>query len=249
MISAADWKRYVDRLAAIDERAGQAMREYIRRYGTDNRQALIEYAYGLATKYGEASAAMAAEMYDAIAATAPKAIAAAQIAETATGEEVGKAMNAILEKSVNENAIAGGVTRLVKRAGADTILQNAVRDQAEFAWIPSGGETCAFCLMLASNGWKPAGKKSLSGGHATHIHANCKCTYAVRFSEKDDIPGYTPERYLRELDSAPLEPGQSETWKNKINAVRREEYAANREQINAQKRAAYAARKEAEGSQ
>ena len=49
-----------------------------------------------------------------------------------------------------------GVSRLVKRAGADTTLKNAQRDGAEFAWVPHG-DSCAFCLTLASRGWQRAG--------------------------------------------------------------------------------------------
>lgn len=244
MISAADWQRYVDRLAAIDERAARAMREFIRINGIQNTQALIEYAYAIATKYGEASAALAAEMYDAIAETAPQIIALAEVASTATIEEVAETVNGILETSVNENSIAGGVSRLVKRAGADTIIQNAVRDRAEFAWIP-GGDGCAFCLMLASNGWQPASKKSLTKGHAAHIHSNCKCTYAVRFRQSDDIPGYHPERYKKEFADIKLEPGQSPTWKNKINALRRENYEENRDKIREQQDRAAALRRQA----
>ena len=47
---------------------------------------------------------------------------------------------------------ASGVSRLVKRAGADTTPHNAVRDGAEWAWVPHG-DACPFCRMLAYNGW------------------------------------------------------------------------------------------------
>lgn len=51
-----------------------------------------------------------------------------------------------------------GVSRLVKRAGADTTLKNAQRDGAEFAWVPHG-DSCAFCLTLASRGWQRASQR------------------------------------------------------------------------------------------
>ena len=47
-------------------------------------EALINYGYAVATKYGEASAAIAAEMYDATAALAGASVPAAVPAETAT---------------------------------------------------------------------------------------------------------------------------------------------------------------------
>ncbi len=80
-----------------------------------------------------------------------------------------------------------------KLASADTLAKNALRDGAEWAWIPSG-DTCPFCLMLASQGWVKASKKALKNGHCKHIHANCDCTYAVRFSHDTDVAGYDPDK-------------------------------------------------------
>ena len=129
---------------------------------------------------------------------------------------------------------------MVKQAGADTTLRNALRDGAEFAWVPAG-DTCAFCLTLASRGWQRASKKAVKGGHAEHIHSNCDCTYAIRFDGKGGVAGYDPDKYRAMYDAA-----EGDTPREKINAMRRENYAEHREEINAQKRAAYAERKERE---
>jgi hypothetical protein len=129
--------------------------------------------------------------------------------------------------------VAQIIGRKVKQAGADTTLKNAIRDGAEFAWVPHG-DTCAFCMTLASRGWQTASKAALKGGHAEHIHSNCDCEYAIRFSDRDGVRGYEPNRYKRIYDS----------HGGDINAIRREQYQANKEKINAQKREAYAARKE-----
>ena len=125
----------------------------------------------------------------------------------------------------------GRVSRLVKRAGADTTLKNAVRDGAEWAWVPHG-DTCPFCITLASNGWQKASSKVLKGGHAEHIHANCDCEFAIRFDHNTTVAGYDPEKYLKQYRDAGGD----------INKLRRVNYAANKERINAQKRAAYAER-------
>ena len=124
------------------------------------------------------------------------------------------------------------MSRLVKRAGADTTPHNAVRDGAEWAWVPHG-DACPFCRMLASNGWQRASKNLLKKGHAQHIHANCDCEFAVRFSREFDVSGYDPEAYLRQYRDAGSD----------INKLRRIDYAARKDVINAQKRAAYAVRK------
>ncbi|WP_291225020.1 hypothetical protein [Gemmiger sp.] len=135
---------------------------------------------------------------------------------------------------VLSTAYPNGVSRLVKRAGADTTLKNAVRDGAEWAWVPHG-DTCPFCITLASNGWQKASSKVLKGGHAEHIHANCDCEFAIRFDHNTTVAGYDPEKYLKQYRDAGGD----------VNAMRRIDYAANRERINAQKRAAYAERKAA----
>ncbi len=106
--------------------------------------------------------------------------------------------------------------------------------------MPSG-DTCAFRTTLAPRGWQRASKKAVKGGHAEHIHSNCDCTYAIRFDGKGGVAGYDPEKYLRMYEGA-----EGDTPREKINAMRRENYAEHKEEINAQKRAAYAERKERE---
>ena len=200
-------------------------------------EALINYGYAVATKYGEASAAIAAEMYDATAALAGASVPAAVPAETATYGEVTAAVKKSAEYG-NTKTISSAVSRLVKQAGADTTIQNAARDNAQWAWIPSG-DTCAFCIALASRGWQYASKRVMKGNHAQHIHANCDCTFAVRFDEKSSYDSYDPKKYEDIYNSA-----EGSSSKDKINSIRRELYKTNGDTIREQKRIAYAARKE-----
>lgn len=132
-------------------------------------------------------------------------------------DEVAKSVNGAKKQS--EKLIPSAVGRKVKQVGADTTLKNAMRDGAQFAWIPSG-DTCAFCLMLASRGWQYMSKKALKNGHAEHIHANCDCQYAVRFDGKSTVQGYDPDKYLEMYESA-----DGETWEEKVNSMRRIAYA------------------------
>lgn len=229
-ITEKTWAEYIRRLAGLNEKAGQLMAEYIAAHGTDDAKALIAYANALVTKYGEGSAELACQMYDALAAASNVSVPAAVPAATAEYGEVARMVNAT--KNQNPANLPNGVSRLVKRAGADTTLHNAIRDGAEWAWVPHG-DTCPFCIMLASNGWQRASKKLLKGGHAEHIHANCDCEFAVRFNSSTNVAGYDPEKYLQQYRAAGSD----------VKAMRRIDYAKNRERINAQKRAAYAARK------
>lgn len=238
VIPMADWARFFRTLAALDDRAAAELQAFISRRGgleAVDRDALIAYAHGLATKYGEGAAALAAEMYDAVAATSGAAVLAAVPAATATYAETAAAINGTI-KSMDPEIVCGAVGRLVKMAGVDTTMQNALRDGAEWAWIPQG-DTCAYCLMMAGRGWQRASKKSIKNGHAEHIHANCDCTYAVRFDKDTGVEGYDPAAYAEAFDQA-----EGETWREKLNTMRRADYAENRDEINAQKRAAYARR-------
>lgn len=218
------------RLARLNQRAGQLMADYIAAHGTRDTDALIAYAHALVTKYGEGSAELACQMYDALAAAARAGVPAAEPAEPASYGEIARMVQAT---KASPPQMQRGVSRLVKRAGADTTLKNALRDGAEFAWIPQG-DTCAFCLTLASRGWQRASQAAIKGGHAEHIHANCDCEYAVRFDGRTSVAGYDPDAYLAQYNAADGD----------INRMRRVNYAANKERINAQKRAAYAARVE-----
>lgn len=226
-ISAKTWNEYITRLSRLNQKAGQLMREYIDRHGTADTADLIAYAYGLVTKYGEGSAELACQMYDALAEAQGALVPAAEPAETASYNEVARMVNAT--KDQNPANLPSGVSRLVKRAGADTSLRNAARDGAEWAWVPHG-DTCPFCITLASNGWQNASDKVLKGGHAQHVHANCDCEFAIRFDHRTTVAGYDPEKYLAQYNAAGGD----------INAMRRIDYAARKDAINAQKRAAYA---------
>lgn len=219
IISDQVWDAYIKSLKKIDEKAGQEMFRYLAETewfkNGRTKQAAIEYAYALATKYGEAATSLACEMYDAVMeASAGTLWQPATPAPTASYSDVAKAINGTA-KYGNDKLTSNAVSRLVKRAEADTMLQNAVRDGAEVAWIPNG-DTCAFCLALASRGWQKASKKTLMNGHAEHIHANCDCTYAVRPDSSWDVEGYNPDKYKRIYNGA-----EGNTPQEKINSIRR----------------------------
>ena len=232
-ITEKTWVEYIDRLSRLNEEAGQKMADYIASHGTQDVDRLIAYADALVQKYGEGTAELACQMYDAVAQASGVTVPPAEPAAPADYGETAKMVNATRQSPPQ---LQGGVSRLVKRAGADTTLKNAIRDGAEWAWVPHG-DTCPFCLTLASRGWQKASAKALKGSHAEHIHAHCNCEYAIRFDSNTTVAGYDPDKYLEQYNAAGGD----------INAMRRAQYAENRDVINAQKRAAYAARKERNG--
>lgn len=240
-ISKRTWKRYKNKLAAVSKKAADEMERYLKRIGgyDVDPDAVIRYAYALATKYGEAAAAAACEMYDAVASISGANVPRAEPAATATYSETARAVRGTV-KNGSQILLPSTAGRLVKQAGADTTLLNAKRDRAQFAWIPSG-DSCVFCQVIASRGWQPASKAVMRGDHAEHIHANCDCQFAIRFNTRTSYSGYDPERYLEEYEDA-----EGYSSKDKINYLRRKQYAEAKDEINAQKRMAYARRRELE---
>lgn len=236
-ISRSDWQNYIDTLARINQRAAELMESWLDSNPEAPAEQVVDTAYALATRYGEAAASLSCDMYDEIAEAQGARVPPAEPAPTATYGETAKAIRGTMKNG--QSTVPATTARLVKQAGADTILQNAARDGAEFAWIPMG-DTCAFCLTLASRGWQRQSKKARDR-HASHIHANCDCEYCVRFDGKSTVQGYDPDALLEQYYAA-----EGGTPQEKINAMRRAHYAENAPTIRAQKRAAYAARRERE---
>ncbi len=238
-ISQTAWSKYIKSLAAINKKAADLMQTYINEHGFGDSDALLRYAFAISSRYGKAAGALTCRMYDAIATAQGASVPAAEMADLATMNEVASAVYGA--KSFSETVVPAAVAKLVKLVSADTMLQNAARDGAEFAWIPSG-DTCAFCITLASRGWQRQSRKAAKS-HASHIHANCNCEYAVRFNSNSNVKGYDPDKYYEQYSSHDGSPNE------KIKAMRRDIYAENKDEINAQKRAAYARRMEIKRAQ
>lgn len=93
----------------------------------------------------------------------------------------------------------------------ETIIANVGRDRdkgAMFARVPTGTETCTFCLMLASRGAVYHTRKT--AGEWRHFHRGCDCKVVPSFEGDPDaelVQGVKPkelyERYrtLKQIDS------------------------------------------------
>ena len=237
-VSSSAWKSYVDRLSKIDHTAAEKVASWYRNHPDADINELVNITYYYCDHYGSAAAELACEMYEEMADASGKVIKAAEPAMTSTRREIYSAIQGALLRTQNPDAIGAIAGRKVKTVGLDTLINNSLRDGAEFAWIPSG-DTCAFCIMLASNGWQRASKKALKNGHASHVHNNCDCTYAIRFDEKTEVEGYDPDYYKALYDNA-----EGKSWREKVNSMRRNQYVLNRDSINRQKRLAYAIRED-----
>ena len=229
-ISTKAWVQYITKMSKISQKAADLMQAYVQKHGFDDDKALLDYAFALSQRYGQAIGSLSCSMYEATAAAQGVNVPTAEIADLPEYGEVAKAVHGTMKRS--QISVPSTVARLVKQVGADTTLKNAMRDGAQFAWVPHG-DTCSFCITLASRGWQYMSKKALKNGHAEHIHANCDCQYAVRFDGKSGVRGYDPDKYLAQYNAAGGD----------INAMRRMRYKENKDAINARKRELYAERK------
>ena len=215
-ITQAEWNKYIKTMSLLSDTASKEFAEWANNNGGWNaidRNLMAEAAYQIASKYADSSSALAGEMYEAIANAENKIVKRAEMADEVDYGQLAKAINGALKHSTNDNFVSSPVGRAVKQAGADTMLKNASRDGAEFAWIPSG-DSCPFCLVLASNGWRRASKKTTNGNHAEHIHTNCNCQFAIRFNKDTQIEGYDPSIYEKMYYDA-----EGNTWKEKIKTL------------------------------
>ena len=228
-ITTRAWTEYITKMSRISQKAADLMQAWVQKNGFSNDKALLDYAYALSQHYGQAIGALSCQMYEATAAAQGMNIPTAEMAPLPEYGEVAKAVRGTMKQS--QMNVPATLARLVKQVGADTTLKNAERDGAQFAWVPHG-DTCSFCITLASRGWQYMSKKALRNGHAEHIHAHCDCEYAVRFDGRSNVEGYDPDKYLEEYQAAGSD----------INAMRRIRYKENKDAINARKRELYAAK-------
>lgn len=116
-----------------------------------------------------------------------------------------------------------------KRAAGYTTVANGQADRARprFARVPTGSETCPFCIMLASRGF--VYHSARKAGALDHYHPNCDCRIVPCFDSVEVLTamgakrrlsptvyeGYDPNRYFdRYLDDI-------SSGRLKLKAVRR----------------------------
>ena len=117
-ISKQTWNSYITMLRQINEEAAFKVQDYYLKYyyrrPNPDTKALTDYCYAIVNKYGEASAALSAELYDTIALLEGAVVPAAEVAEIASYGEIAKAVNGTLSVSDNAELVSNAVARWVK---------------------------------------------------------------------------------------------------------------------------------------
>ena len=252
-VSDKAWRSYTKRLeaqrkAAYDDAYAWTIKHAAN--GVDMRRLRLMMVEA-ANYHGKATSALAASWFDQMAraegADVMKAVAVNDTAKVRV-RRMAICSNKFLPKLLAGDtegfakAIASTVAADAKRQATNTILLNAQKNGAEYAWIPGGSETCAFCIALASNGWQPASRATAMGEHADHIHDNCECEFAIRFNSDTQYRSFDEKKYEDLYDDA-----DGRSAQDKINSIRRDLYAENKDKINEQHRERYAALHKSEG--
>lgn len=196
------------------------------------REIVAEALASVLPAYADASAQAAADFYDsARELCAGEAIGAAALSGLDIAAVQG-AVRALVQVVVDGGAkerfdreVLGRVDVEMKKAAANSIVENAAKDPAKPRWarVPSGRETCPFCLMLASFGFNTGSKEA-----ASHTHANCDCRIVPQWGD-GSVEGYDPDgmydRYGACLDSIGGRDGVRREW-NALPKGEREAYIA-----------------------
>lgn len=144
----------------------------------------------------DAVALLAAQFYDAAReyciGSALGAVANSQRLPEATNiATVGIIVNATDPASIVDD-LAARLDYECKRSAGDCVFYNGSNDRAKpyYARVPTGSETCPFCLMLASRGFVYRSNKS--AGELDHYHAHCDCRVVPGWGNDAKVGGYDP---------------------------------------------------------
>lgn len=88
-----------------------------------------------------------------------------------------------------------------RRCNWESMVRNCRRSHVRYARVPTGAETCEYCIMLASRGFVYWSKESAE--HANHMHCDC---VVVPGNRSTTIDGYDPDALYRKWKDGDFKP-------------------------------------------
>lgn len=161
----------------------------------DVRRQVVAIMQGVCGTSTDATAQLAAQFYDGLRYYEIGETMGAQPTSGRDSAATEGAVRAFADKLVNDNPdefanlLRSRVDYEIKVAASQTCLENAKRDRRKprFARVPTGIETCDFCLMLASRGFVYHTEAA-----ASHAHSGCDCRVVPSWTSYD-VQGYDPK--------------------------------------------------------
>ena len=160
------------------------------------RDLVVQALEAVMPTYTDAAAQAGADLYDAV---RESAVGEAMGARAISGYEpdaTDGAVRAFVQDIVNGKPVEAfnakvldRVDRDIRRAENVSVAENAARDplKPRYARVPSGSETCGFCLMLASRGFAYTSAEA-----ASHAHSQCDCRVLQGYDGME-VEGYDPD--------------------------------------------------------
>lgn len=215
MIDWNEFKAYNDEVARLGNEAASNVEESIMGWCREHESATVAekreaaklIMEGFVQAYDDTAAKFAADWYDYRAEKSGAGLDRAITTTTYSPESVDDVARYQAKKLLDgdDAAFAKACGEYARndlfRSLNETILDNVGRDKdkgAMFARVPTGFETCPFCLMLASRGAVYYTRKSAGGWN--HFHRGCDCKVVPSFDPDHDaevVEGVKP-RELRE---------------------------------------------------
>ena len=200
---------YDSRLLALEDKAYSGVYSrvlaYINKFPNagiaDIREYAIECVDAIANIYGNAAGTCAANLYDELTEQTGQKYKAATVNSSDISSYIKKeahyqAGKLVLGESLEfAQQMAMCVKDQVARCANQTMKENAKRDKIRYARVPMGGETCKFCIMLASKGFVYTSSKT--AGEGNHYHSNCRCKVVPAFKGMT-IQGYDTDKLYKQ---------------------------------------------------
>ena len=194
------WTENVNAISADCQQKVMRILERVDWSDVADARAVVSEAVRMALADSTAVAAQAsADFYDAARAMATGEMLGAKAHSSFDPQLTDSAIRAFAQRIVDgkpvesfNDAVLQRIDYEIKRASGDCIVENAAADplHPRYARVPTGPETCLFCLMLASRG--AVYRSEASAGAVDHYHANCDCRVVPDF-DGTDIEGYDPD--------------------------------------------------------
>lgn len=221
-ISQGDLQYYRSVLDDIATQATDYVRDAIEQLGdgqgvTAMREAAIEALQQSVSIHGEMSQSLAAQLFDEVCSL--------EGIGPYTFEMVDDIIDfAMLEEKVRYYARAlveqdGGDKFLndcgaladfyARRSNYESMVRNCYRNHVRYARVPTGTETCDFCMMLASRGFVYYDQARAEEG--SHMHCDC---VTICGGDSTQIEGYDPDALYDLWQSGITETASSRASKN-----------------------------------
>lgn len=208
-VSRADLRRYSRRVEAVNKAAGQEMARlidaFLKRYPFASVSVARQYAITagviVLNKYGDAASELSAQMFEEL--TGKSAVYDDSDPSAYIAKEARYQAQKLVDGDVKgfSDAMSKCIEDQMGRKANATMRRSCARHGIRYARVPMGGDTCPFCIMLASRGYVYTSAEA-AGDESNHYHANCRCKVMPQGA---DVEGYDPDEYYRqwrELETA-----------------------------------------------